>query len=104
MTIWARHGLAFGAAVLLSTGALLAQTANRSSAQSAYYGSVSAGAATNEVLKLSLDDAISMGIEHNLALVETRAQQTQAHGESLKASSPCCPPSPRRPDLRARTS
>lgn len=85
MTIWARHGLAFGAAVLLSTGALLAQTANRSSAQSAYYGSVSAGAATNQVLKLSLDDAIRMGIEHNLALVEAHAQQAQAHGQSLQS-------------------
>ena len=80
------------AAAWLSSGLFLAaQTANRSSAQSAYYGSVTAGPATAETRQLSLDDAIHMGIEHNLALVEARAQEKNVRAAALNSLQPLLP-------------
>ena len=70
---------------LLSAGALAAQTTNQSSAQSPYYGSVSTAKPTGGVKPLTLDDAITLGIEHNLALVEARQQELSAKAQSLKS-------------------
>jgi outer membrane protein TolC len=70
-------------AVFLSAGMLPAQTANQSSAQSPYYGSVTIVKSTDGVKPLTIDEAIGMGIEHNLALVEAREQEQSAKAQSL---------------------
>ena len=79
------------AAVFLSAGMLPAQTANQSSAQSPYYGSVTIVQPTDGVKPLTLDEAIGMGIEHNLALVEARQQEQSAKAQSLESLQPLLP-------------
>ena len=79
------------AAVFLSAGMLPAQTANQSSAQSPYYGSVSIVQPTDGVKPLTLDEAVGMGIEHNLALVEARQQEQSAKAQSLESLQPLLP-------------
>ena len=83
MTISARSLRAACMALLLSAGMLPAQTANQSSAQSPYYGSVTVVKPTDGVKPLTIDDAIGMGIEHNLALIEAREQEQSAKAQSL---------------------
>jgi outer membrane protein TolC len=82
MTIPARRLMAACTAVLLTAGTLSAQTANQSSAQSPYYGSVTIVKPTDGVKPLTLDQAIGMGIEHNLALVEARQQELSAKAQT----------------------
>ena len=89
MTIPARGLMA--AVLLLSPGILPAQTANQSSAQSPYYGSVTIVQPTGGVKPLTLDQAIGMGIEHNLALVEAREQEQTAKAQSLASLQPLLP-------------
>jgi outer membrane protein TolC len=72
-------------AVFLSAGMLPAQTANQSSAQSPYYGSVSTVKPTDGVKPLTIDEAIGMGIEHNLALIEAREQEQSVKAQSLES-------------------
>ena len=79
------------AAVFLSAGMLPAQMANQSSAQSPYYGSVTIVQATDGVKPLTLDEAIGMGIEHNLALIEARQQEQSAKAQSLESLQPLLP-------------
>jgi outer membrane protein TolC len=79
------------AAMWLSAGVSPAQTANQSSAQSPYYGSVTIVKPTGGVKPLTLDEAIAMGIEHNLALVETRDQEQSAKAQSLASLQPLLP-------------
>lgn len=79
------------AAVLLSAGMLPAQTANQSSAQSPYYGSVTIVKPSDGVKPLTLDEAVAMGIEHNLALVEARQQEQSAKAQSLLSLQPLLP-------------
>ena len=63
----------------------LAQSSNPdNSAQNAYAGSVEAVTATPGVRKLSLNDAIQLGIEHNLALTLARLNQRTAEAEKLQ--------------------
>ena len=69
----------------------LAQSGNQSSASNAYYGSVQAVQPTPEVMPLSLDDAIRMGLENNLALTLARDQQKTASGQRLLALNPLVP-------------
>jgi outer membrane protein TolC len=91
MTIPARRLRAACTVALLSAGMLSAQTANQSSAQSPYYGSVTVVKPTDGVKPLTLDEAIGMGIEHNLALIEAREQELSAKaqtGESLQSLLP----------------
>jgi outer membrane protein TolC len=83
MKIPARNLLAACTAALLSAGVLSAQTGNQSSAQSPYYGSVTTVQPTDAVKPLALDEAIRMGIEHNLALVEAREQEQTAKAQRL---------------------
>jgi outer membrane protein TolC len=78
-------------AVFLSAGMLPAQTANQSSAQSPYYGSVTIVKPTDDVKRLMIDEAIGMGIEHNLALVEARQQEQSAKAQSLVSLQPLLP-------------
>ncbi len=61
------------------------QTANQSSATNAYYGSVTAQAPTDQILPLSLDDAIAMGIKNNLALTLSRQDQKIASAQRLES-------------------
>jgi outer membrane protein TolC len=91
MTIPARSLTAACVAVVLSTGVLAGQTANQSSAQSAYYGRVTTVPPTDGVKPLTLDEAIGMGIEHNLALVEARQQEQSAKARSLASLQPLLP-------------
>lgn len=67
--------LAAVAALCLFPPPALAQAANRSSAQSPYYGSVTTAPAGRETLDLSLAGAIDRAIQSNLGLVEARDQE-----------------------------
>jgi outer membrane protein TolC len=91
MTIPARSLRAACTAALLSAGMLTAQTGNQSSAQSPYYGSVTTLQATDGVKPLTLDQAIAMGIEHNLAMVEAREQEKSAKAQRLESLQPLLP-------------
>ena len=91
MTIPARALRAACTAALLSAGMLAAQTANQSSAQSSYYGSVTAVQPTDGVKQLTIDQAIAMGIEHNLAMVEARQQEKSAKAQTLESLQPLLP-------------
>jgi outer membrane protein TolC len=64
---------------------LPAQTANQSSAHNPYYGSVTIVKPTDGVKPLTLDEAIGMGIEHNLALIEAREQEQSVKAQSLES-------------------
>ena len=57
---------------------------NPSSAQNAYYGSITAGTATSGVLQLSLDDSIERGIANNLAMAAAHVGEQQAHAVRLQ--------------------
>ncbi len=71
--------------LVLSQGNALAQSSNPdNSAQNLYAGSVEAEAPTPGVRKLSLNDAIQLGIEHNLALTLARLNQRSAEAEKLQ--------------------
>src|ERR1700677_1154371 len=85
MTIPARRLMAACTAALLSSGMLPAQTANQSSAQSPYYGSVTIVQPTDGFKPLTIDQAIGMGIEHNLALVEARQQEFSAKAQTSQS-------------------
>lgn len=63
-------------------GTAAAQSNPNNSAANAYYGSVQAVAATPDVKQLSLDDAVRMGIENNLALTEARENQKTAQAQA----------------------
>ena len=91
MRMEARAFLTACAAVWLSAVCLFAQTGNQSSAQSPYFGSVTAGPASPQVKQLSLDDAIRMGIDRNLALVEARDQEKVVQAQALESLQPLLP-------------
>ena len=91
MTIFAWRLMAASTVGLLSAAMLAAQTTNQSSAQSPYYGSVTTVAATGGVKSLTLDEAIAMGIEHNLALIEAKQQEQSAKAQTLKSLQPLLP-------------
>ncbi len=61
------------------------QISNQSSAANPYYGSVTKVALTGDIMPLTLDDAIRLGLENNLALTVARDQQKTASGQRLKA-------------------
>lgn len=62
-----------------------AQAPNPSSAQNPFYGSVTARQLTDEPLRLSLDDAIQMGLKNNLGLKEAENAERAIHSEELVA-------------------
>lgn len=51
----------------------------------AIYGSVTAGPPVSTVVQLSLDDAVRRGVQHNLAVVLAKQNQSAASGERLIA-------------------
>jgi outer membrane protein TolC len=69
----------------LSAGMLSAQTANQSSAQSPYYGSVTVVKPTDGVKPLTLDQAVGLGIEHNLALIEARQEELSVKAQTSES-------------------
>jgi outer membrane protein TolC len=75
------------ATVALATAPALlhAQTQNPSSVVNPYFGSVTAHPVTDDVLKLSLDDAIRRGFENNLGLKEAEAGEKLFQGEKDEA-------------------
>ncbi|MGA7258216.1 MAG: TolC family protein [Terracidiphilus sp.] len=75
--------LALAGAALLTTP-VRAQI-NPSSAQNSYYGSVTVTPVTDEPLRLSLDDAIQMGLKNNLGLKEAQNAERAIHAEKLQA-------------------
>jgi outer membrane protein TolC len=58
---------------------------NPSSVTNPYYGSVTLHPATNEVLKLSLDDAVVRGLGTNLGLKDAEQGEKTLHGQKLEA-------------------
>ncbi len=54
---------------------LSAQAPNPTSAANPFFGSVTARPATDEALKLSLDDAIALGLKNNLGLKEAEDER-----------------------------
>jgi outer membrane protein TolC len=78
-------------AFVAATGSLQAQSGNQSSATNQYYGSVTAVPPTDSVLPLTLDDAIRLGLENNLALTIARDQQKTASGQRLEAMNALLP-------------
>jgi outer membrane protein TolC len=69
-----------GASVLLH-----AQSSNPSSNTNPFYGSVTAQPVSNEVLKLSLDDAIALGLKNNLGLKEAENGEKAFQGQKNEA-------------------
>ena len=64
---------------------LRAQGSNPSSAGNPFYGSITLHAATDDTLKLSLDDAIALGFKNNLGLKQAEYGEKQIHGEKYQA-------------------
>jgi outer membrane protein TolC len=77
---------AFLAALALFVAlALNAQGPNPTSAANAFFGSVTAHPATDETLKLSLDDAIALGLKNNLGLNEAENVEKSLQGQKNEA-------------------
>lgn len=79
-----RACLLAAAAIFCALGAY-SQASNPSSAANPYYGSITAHPATDEVIQLSLDDAIHRGLANNLGLKQNEYQENAIHGEKLQA-------------------
>ena len=76
-----------GASVLLGQSADLPSSPmpNPSSMVNPYYGSVTKMPATDEVVRLSLDDAITRGFANNLGLKEAEEGEKSLRGQELQA-------------------
>jgi hypothetical protein len=77
--------LFFLAGFTLGAGSLAAQAPNPSSAANPFWGSITAHPATDETLKLSLDEAVKRGLENNLGLKQAEAGEKALDGEKLEA-------------------
>ncbi|HEU5458603.1 MAG TPA: TolC family protein [Terracidiphilus sp.] len=73
------------AAAMVTMGAVRAQTAPQAQGPTAesFHGSVTEGAATAGVMKLSLDDAMQRGLKNNLGLLLSGLETSTARGERL---------------------
>ncbi|MBV8674572.1 MAG: TolC family protein, partial [Acidobacteriaceae bacterium] len=80
-----------GLSAILCCWAASAQSNPNNSAQNPYTGSVQAVAATPGVKPLSLDDAIRLGIENNLALTLARFNQSSAQAQKLQLANDLLP-------------
>jgi outer membrane protein TolC len=65
--------------------AVRAQEPNPTSASNPFYGSILAHPATADTLRLSLDDAVRMGLENNLGLKQTEHDETSIQGQKNQA-------------------
>jgi outer membrane protein TolC len=81
---WA--ALTWATLAVAAAGPLLyAQAANPSSAANPFFGSVTLHPATDEVLKLSLDDAVTLGLKNNLGLKEAENDEKTLQGQKNQA-------------------
>jgi len=76
---------AFFAILVFSGAAATVVAQNPTSAANPFFGSITAHPATEETLKLSLDDAIHRGIENNLGLKEAESGEKALQGEKNQA-------------------
>jgi len=67
------------------TGAAYAQMSNPSSTANPFYGSVTLRPSADEVLQLSLDEAVRRGLENNLGLIEAESGEKIIQGEKNEA-------------------
>jgi outer membrane protein TolC len=72
-------------AVAAGPARIHAQAPNPTSAANAFFGSVTARPATDELLTLSLDDAIHLGLKNNLGLKEAEYGEKSRHGQKNEA-------------------
>ena len=78
--------LAILAALALACApALCAQTPNPTSAANPFFGSVTARPVSDEALKLSLDEAITLGLKNNLGLKEAENSEKSLQGQKNEA-------------------
>jgi outer membrane protein TolC len=82
--VFRRTGIAALCAALAAGTLGLAQT-NPSSATNPFYGSVTLKPATDEMLQLSLDEAVRRGLETNLGLKEAENFEKSIHGQKNQA-------------------
>ncbi len=76
----------FVCAAILCAGSLsFAQGQNPSSAANPFFGSVTAHPATDDILKLSLDDAVHRGLETNLGLKQAEYSEKAIDGQKKQA-------------------
>ena len=68
-------------AVLTLQGLVRAQTPNPTSAANPFYGSVTVRPIADEPLKLSLDEAIALGLQNNLGLRESESSEQNVQGQ-----------------------
>jgi outer membrane protein TolC len=72
--------------IFAATAALLsAQAPNPTSSANPFFGSVTARPVTDEALKLSLDDAIALGLKNNLGLKEAENSEKSIQGQKKEA-------------------
>jgi outer membrane protein TolC len=72
-------------AAMLCAGTLSAQGQNPSSANNPYFGSITAHPATDDILKLSLDDAVRRGLDTNLGLKQAEYSEKAIEGQKQQA-------------------
>jgi outer membrane protein TolC len=72
-------------ALAASGSAIRAQAPNPTSAVNPFFGSVTAHPASDEALKLSLDESIALGLKNNLGLKEAEANEKAIHGQENQA-------------------
>jgi outer membrane protein TolC len=72
-------------ATAIAGAPLHAQGPNPTSASNPYFGSVTAHPATEDTLKLSLDESIAMGLKNNLGLKEAESGEKLLLGEKNEA-------------------
>ncbi|MFZ0743222.1 MAG: TolC family protein [Terracidiphilus sp.] len=70
---------------LTCVGARVFAQTNPTSATNPFFGSVTAHPISDETLKLSLDEAVRMGLENNLGLKEAENGEKALHGEKNEA-------------------
>jgi outer membrane protein TolC len=82
-----RHGnpARLAACFAIAGAALAGAQINPSSAQNPFYGSVTVRQVTDGPMRLSLDDAIQMGLQNNLGLKEAESAELGIHSEQLQA-------------------
>ena len=74
--------IAVGLTFVLVNACAIAQSNPNNSAANPYYGSVQAVPATPDIRKLSLDEAVEMGVHNNLALTLARENQKKAQAQA----------------------
>ena len=75
----------FAILALIGTGGSVYGQSNRTSASNPYYGSVTAQPVSEELLKLSLDEAVRLGLANNLGLKEAENGEKSIRGQKNEA-------------------